>query len=65
MLLERVIDPAVRKARESFLANLDSISVEQMCETAERAHVLDDEKRLPAILPSDPGRPCHRHGGAA
>jgi Rrf2 family iron-sulfur cluster assembly transcriptional regulator len=44
VLLERVIDPAVRKAGESFLANLDSISVEQMCETAERAHVLDDEK---------------------
>ena len=43
VLLERVIDPAVREAGESFLANLDSISVEQMCETAERAHVLDDE----------------------
>ena len=25
---------------------LDSISVEQMCETAERAHVLDDERAL-------------------
>jgi Rrf2 family iron-sulfur cluster assembly transcriptional regulator len=44
VLLERVIDPALRKGGESFLANLDSISVEQMCETAERAHVLDDEK---------------------
>jgi Rrf2 family iron-sulfur cluster assembly transcriptional regulator len=44
VLLERVIDPAVRKAGESFLGNLDSISVEQMCETAERARVLDDEK---------------------
>jgi Rrf2 family transcriptional regulator, iron-sulfur cluster assembly transcription factor len=44
VLLERVIDPAVHKAGESFLANLDSISVQQMCETAERAHVLDDEK---------------------
>src|SRR5580658_7367930 len=44
VLLERVIDPAVRKAGKSFLANLDSISVEQMCETAERAHVLDDEE---------------------
>ena len=44
VLLERVIDPAVRRAGETFLANLDSITVEQMCETAEKAHVLDDEK---------------------
>jgi Rrf2 family protein len=44
VLLERVIDPAVRKAGETFLANLDSITVEQMCETAEKAHVLADEK---------------------
>ena len=44
VLLERVIDPAVRKAGESFLANLDLITVEQMCETAEKTHVLDDEK---------------------
>jgi len=44
ILLERVIDPAVRKAGETFLANLDSITVEQMCETAEKSHVLDDEK---------------------
>jgi Rrf2 family protein len=44
VLLERVIDPAVRKAGESFLANLDLITVEQMCETAEKSHVLDDEK---------------------
>ena len=44
ILLERVIDPAVRRAGETFLANLDSITVEQMCETADKAHVLDDEK---------------------
>jgi Rrf2 family iron-sulfur cluster assembly transcriptional regulator len=44
VLLERVIDPAVRTAGETFLANLDSITVEQMCETAEKSHVLDDEK---------------------
>jgi Rrf2 family protein len=44
VLLERVIDPTVRKAGETFLANLDSITVEQMCETAEKAHVLEDEK---------------------
>ena len=44
VLFERVIDPAVRKASEIFLANLDSITVEQMCETAEKLHVLDDAK---------------------
>jgi Rrf2 family protein len=43
VLLERVIDPAVRRAGETFLANLDAITVEQMCETAEKALVLDDE----------------------
>jgi Rrf2 family transcriptional regulator, iron-sulfur cluster assembly transcription factor len=42
--LERVIDPSVRRAGETFLGNLDAITVEQMCETAERSHVLDDEK---------------------
>jgi Rrf2 family transcriptional regulator, iron-sulfur cluster assembly transcription factor len=41
VLLERVIDPA---AGETFLANLDAITVEQMCETADKTHVLDDEK---------------------
>jgi Rrf2 family protein len=44
VLLERVIDPAVRRAGETFFANLDSITVEQMCVTAERTHVLEDEK---------------------
>ncbi len=44
ILLKSVIDPAVREAGETFLANLNSITVAQMCETAEKAHVLDDEK---------------------
>jgi Rrf2 family iron-sulfur cluster assembly transcriptional regulator len=44
VLLGRVIDPAVRRAGETFLADLDAISIEQMCETAEKTHVLDDEK---------------------
>ena len=44
VLLQRVIDPAVSKAGETFLANLDAITVEQMCETAQKSHVLDDEK---------------------
>ena len=44
VLLERVIEPAIHEAGETFLANLDSITVEQMCETAEKTHALDDEK---------------------
>jgi Rrf2 family iron-sulfur cluster assembly transcriptional regulator len=44
VLLGQVIEPAVSKAGKTFLANLDAITVEQMCETAEKAHVLDDEK---------------------
>jgi Rrf2 family protein len=44
VLLERVIDPAVRSAGEAFLVNLDSITIEQTCESAAKAHVLDDEK---------------------
>ena len=39
-----MIDPAVLKAGETFLANLNSITIERMCETVEKAHVLDDEK---------------------
>jgi Rrf2 family transcriptional regulator, iron-sulfur cluster assembly transcription factor len=44
VLIERTIDPAMHRAGETFLGNLDSITVEQMCETAEKSHVLDDEK---------------------
>jgi Rrf2 family iron-sulfur cluster assembly transcriptional regulator len=44
VLLDRVIEPAVHRAGETFLGNLDSTTVEQMCETAEKSHVLDDEK---------------------
>jgi len=45
-LLEKVIDPSVRKAGEPFLANLDSITVEDLCELAEKARILDDEKAI-------------------
>jgi len=38
-LLGKVIEPQVRKAGEPFLANLDAITVEQLCKEAERAHV--------------------------
>jgi Rrf2 family transcriptional regulator, iron-sulfur cluster assembly transcription factor len=43
-LLERVVEPSVRKAGESFLINLDAISVEQLCDDAEKAQVLEEEK---------------------
>jgi Rrf2 family protein len=43
-LLEKVIEPSVRKAGEPFLANLDAITVEDLCEDADRAHVLEEEK---------------------
>jgi hypothetical protein len=33
-----------RRRCKTFLANLDAITVEQMCDTAEKTHVLDDEK---------------------
>src|SRR5271154_6679971 len=38
-LLGKVIEPQVRKAGEPFLANLDAITVEQLCQEAERAHI--------------------------
>jgi hypothetical protein len=44
VLLEPVIEPAVSRAGETFLGNLDSITVEQMCETAEKSHALNDER---------------------
>ncbi len=43
-LVEKVIEPSVRKAGESFLANLDAITVEQLCEDAEKAQILAEEK---------------------
>jgi Rrf2 family iron-sulfur cluster assembly transcriptional regulator len=43
-LFEQVIEPAVSEAGKTFIANLDAITVEQMCETAEKAHVLEDER---------------------
>ncbi len=45
-LLEKVIEPSVRKAGEPFLANLDAITVEDLCEMAEKARVLEDEKAM-------------------
>ncbi len=38
-LLGKVIEPQVRKAGEPFLANLDAITVEQLCKEAKRARI--------------------------
>jgi Rrf2 family protein len=43
-LLERVIEPAVRTAGEPFLTQLDSVTVDELCESAERLHLLEEEK---------------------
>jgi Rrf2 family protein len=43
-LIEQVIDPTVRKAGETFLANLDAVTIEDLCNEAVAAHILDDEK---------------------
>ena len=43
-LLEKVIEPAVRTAGEPFLTQLDPVTVEELCESAERLHLLEEEK---------------------
>ena len=43
-LLEKVIEPALRAAGEPFLKELDGISVEDLCESAEKHNVLIEEK---------------------
>jgi Rrf2 family protein len=43
-LLEKVIEPSVGKAGDTFLANLDAISVDQLCADAIKAHILEEEK---------------------
>jgi Rrf2 family protein len=43
-LLEKVVEPAVRRAGETFLANLDAITIEELCDEAEKAQILVDEK---------------------
>jgi Rrf2 family protein len=43
-LVEKVIEPSVRKAGEPFVANLDAITVEDLCDQADKAHVLEEEK---------------------
>ena len=44
-LMALVVDPHIREAGAPFLANLEAISVEQLCESAEAKKVLDMESR--------------------
>ena len=34
----------MRRAGETFLANLDAITIEELCDEAEKAQILVDEK---------------------
>jgi len=43
-LLEMVIEPKVQKAGETFQANLEAITVDDLCVDAVAARILDEEK---------------------
>jgi Rrf2 family iron-sulfur cluster assembly transcriptional regulator len=43
-LVKKVIEPAVRKAGDTFLAELDAITVEDLCSEAVAAHILEEDK---------------------
>jgi Rrf2 family transcriptional regulator, iron-sulfur cluster assembly transcription factor len=43
-LIERIVEPTVKKAGESFLANLDAVTVDDLCNEAISAHILEEEK---------------------
>lgn len=43
-LVKKVVEPSVRKAGETFLANLDAITIEDLCAEAVAARILEDEK---------------------
>jgi Rrf2 family iron-sulfur cluster assembly transcriptional regulator len=42
-LFQKIIEPAVRKAADGFLANLDAITVEDLCAEAIAARILENE----------------------
>jgi Rrf2 family iron-sulfur cluster assembly transcriptional regulator len=43
-LVEKVIEPTVRKAGNTFLANLDAVTVDDLCSQAVAERILEDEK---------------------
>jgi len=44
-LMALVIDPRVREAGAPFLTNLEAISIEQLCESAEAKKIMEMESR--------------------
>jgi Rrf2 family iron-sulfur cluster assembly transcriptional regulator len=42
-LFQLVIEPAVRKAADGFLANLDAITIEELCAEAVEARILESD----------------------
>ena len=43
-LIEKIVEPTVKKAGETFLANLDAVTVDDLCNETISAHVLEEEK---------------------
>jgi hypothetical protein len=60
VLLERVIDPAIRRADETFLANLDAITVEQMCDIS-GLQLIERKALLEPLLANKPGLQFNGH----
>jgi Rrf2 family protein len=42
-LVKKVVEPSVRRAGETFLSNLDAITVEELCNEAVAARIMDEE----------------------
>ena len=43
-LIEKIVEPTVKKAGETFLANLDAVTVDDLCNEAMSAQILEEEK---------------------
>jgi Rrf2 family protein len=43
-LIEKIVEPTVKKAGESFLANLDAVTIDDLCNEAISSHILEEEK---------------------
>jgi Rrf2 family transcriptional regulator, iron-sulfur cluster assembly transcription factor len=58
-LMEEVIEPTVKTAGKPFLRNLDDITVEDLCEETEAAHVRNEDNAVAAFAVGDKDRPAH------
>jgi Rrf2 family protein len=43
-LIEKIVEPKVKKAGETFLSNLDAVTIDDLCNEAIAAHILEEEK---------------------